>query len=128
IKTYCQKAGRTTKSKRIESIRNLTNRLNKLQRANNPNLATITSVTNRLRELERAHSEAMAIRSRVKWREEGEQSTRYFMQQFHHYRRKTTINSLQIPPTTIPHIPSPIPSPFYSYTRHSTPTSSTNPA
>src|SRR5690348_13934539 len=50
------------------------------------------------------------------------------MQQFHHYRRKTTINSLQIPTTTIPHIPSPIPSPFYSYTRHSTPTSSTNPS
>src|SRR6185312_7479670 len=49
IKTYCQKAGRTTKSKRIESICNLTNRLNKLQRANNPNPATITTVTNRLR-------------------------------------------------------------------------------
>src|SRR6185312_13916823 len=31
-----------------------------------------------------------------------------------HYRRKTTINSLQIPTQTIPNIPSPIPSPFYT--------------
>ena len=89
IKTYCQQAGRTTKNKRIESIKNLTNRLNKLQRAANPNPATIASVINRLRELEKAHSDAMAIHSRVKWKEEGERSTQYFMKQFHHYRRKT---------------------------------------
>jgi len=121
IKTYCQKAGRTTKTKRIESIQNLTNRLNKLQRAANPNPATITTVTNRLRELERAHSEAMAIRSRIKWKEEGEKSTHYFMRQFHYHRRKTTITSLQVPPTTTPHIPSPIPSPYYTYTQHINP-------
>ena len=121
VKTYCQQAGRRTKTKRQESIRNLTNRLNKLQKATNPNPTTIASVTNRLREIERAHSEAMAIRSRIKWREEGEKSTRYFMRQFHHYRRTTTITSLQTPPKISPAIPSPLPSPFYTSSQHITP-------
>src|SRR6185295_10134171 len=126
IKTYCKKAGRTNKAKRAESIRNLTNRLNKLQRSANPNTATIEAVTNRLKILEQANSEAMAIRARIKWREEGEQSTRHFMQQFHHIRHKTTINSLQVPPATTPQITSPIPSPFYSYTRHMAPLPTSN--
>src|SRR6185295_8479645 len=126
IKTYCKKAGKTNKAKRAESICNLTNRLNKLQRSTNPNTATIEAVTNRLKILEQANSEAMAIRARIKWREEGEQSTRYFMQQFHHFRRKTTINSLQIPPAITPQLASPIPSPFYSYTRHMAPPTTRN--
>src|SRR6185369_2471825 len=121
IKTYCQKAGKENKYKRMEGIRNLTNRLNKLQQTATPNPAKIAAITNRLRELENAHSEAMAIRSRIKWREEGEQSTRYFMRQFHHHRRKTTITSLQIPPAITPNLRSPAPSPFYSYVRHTTP-------
>src|SRR6185436_13535796 len=94
IKNYCKKAGRERKAKRIEGIRNLTNRLNKLQRAANPNLTKIMAVTNRLKELEEAHSEAMAIHSRIKWKEEGEQSSQYFMRQFHHHCNKTTITSL----------------------------------
>ena len=103
IRTYCKQAGKDTKSKRQEGIRNLTNRLNKLQRAQPPNTTAIALVTNKLRELEKAHSEAMAIRSRTKWREEGEKSTRYFMKQFHHFRRKTTISSLQLHPLPQPH-------------------------
>ena len=126
VRSYCQQAGRITKTKRLKSIKNLTNRLNRLQRANNPNPATIAIVTDRLRELEKAHSEAMAIRARVKWREEGEQSTRYFMRQFHHFRHKTTINSLQIPPDNTPHIPSPIPSPFYTYSHNANPSQTSN--
>jgi exonuclease III len=126
IKVYCQQAGRANKAKRTESIKNLTNRLNKLQRAANPNPATIASVTNRLRELEKAHSDAMAIRSRIKWKEEGERSTQYFMNQFHQHRRKTTINSLQIPTRPTPHIPSPIPSPFYTSARNTNPPPNTN--
>jgi len=61
IRNYCKKAGKETKNKRIEGICNLTNRLNKLQRANNPNPAKIASITNRLTELERIQAEAMAI-------------------------------------------------------------------
>ena len=118
IKTYCKQAGKTTKSKRQESIKNLTNRLSKLQRAVCPNPSTIAAITNRLKELEKAQAEAMAIRSRVKWREEGEHSTQYFFRQFHHIRRKTTITSLQVPANTTPYIPSPIPSPFYTYSQH----------
>ena len=79
VRNYCQKAGREAKGKRTEGIRNLTNRLNKLQKTGSPNLTKIAAITNRLAEMEKALSEAMAIRSRIRWKEEGEQSTRYFM-------------------------------------------------
>ena len=48
------------------------------------------------------------------------------MQQFHHFRRKTTITSLQVPSNVVPHIPSPMPSPFYTYSQHIAPPPSIN--
>ena len=48
------------------------------------------------------------------------------MRQFHYFRRKTTITSLQIPPKIVPNIPSPIPSPFYTYTQNNIPIPASN--
>jgi len=61
VRTYCQKAERESKAKQTEGIRNLTNRLNKLQRAANPNPVKIAAITHRLAEMEKALSEAVVI-------------------------------------------------------------------
>jgi len=106
IRTTCREMGIVLAKKRRDGIINLTNRIKKLQSSSSPNTHIIANLTRKLRDLEETASKAYAIRSRVRWYEEGETSSRYFYQRFKHKQQKSSISSLQIPMTIPPQIPS----------------------
>src|SRR5437879_2855965 len=106
IQSYLKAVGRPAARCRREGIKNLTNRLYKLQQSPSPSTSKITAIQAQLKSLQDIQARSIAIRSRVRWIEQGEQSTRYFYQRFRTHRSNTNISELHIsddlstPPST----------------------------
>src|SRR6185312_13881563 len=102
IQSFCSSIGRPVSRCRRQGIKNLTNRIRKLQNLPSPPTSTITTLTNRLHSLESQLSHSIAIRSRSKWQEEGEQSNAYFYRRFHTLCQKSDIPQLYSQPSPSP--------------------------
>ncbi|CAG8611642.1 11144_t:CDS:1, partial [Paraglomus brasilianum] len=105
IRITCREMGKVQAKKCRDGIINLTNHIKKLQSLSSPNTHIIANLTRKLKTLEETASKAYAIRSRVRWYEEGETSSKYFYQHFKYKQQKSSISSLQIPTTIPPRIP-----------------------
>ena len=75
IQSLLKSVGRPAARCRREGIKNLTNRLRKLQSLNPPPLAKITAIQTTLKALQDIQAKSIAIQSRVRWIEQGEQSS-----------------------------------------------------
>src|SRR5437016_2288598 len=75
IQSLLKSIGRPAAHCRREGIKNLTNRLCKLQSLNPPPLAKITAIQTTLKALQDIQAKSIAIQSRVRWIEQGEQSS-----------------------------------------------------
>ena len=84
VKRVCQQLGKEKEKKTKDSITNLTNRLHNLrQKTLSPQVAVeIESVTQKLGKLEHDLAERMAIKSGMRWLEQGERSSSYFFHCF----------------------------------------------
>ena len=97
-KQYTSSQSRKNKS----AIINLSNRIAKLQNSPSPNYKLISKLSSILSSLQSKLSSSMAIRSRTRWYEHGEQSSSYFFRRFKTNYMNTSIDSLFIPSSSSP--------------------------
>src|SRR5207247_1714616 len=67
IQSYLKAVGRPAARCRREGIKNLTNRLYKLQQSPSPSTSKITAIQAQIKSLQDIQARSIAIRSRVRW-------------------------------------------------------------
>jgi len=101
IKNFMSSISTSCAKKTNSSIKNLTNRIYKLENSKNPDITLISHLKNILSKLEHNKLTSLAIRSKIKWYEQGEKPTSYFYNRFKYRQSNMNIDELFInPPNT----------------------------
>jgi len=79
------------------SIKNLTNRISKLENSPNPNSLLISHLKNILSNLEHKSFVSLTIRSRTSWYEKGERPSSYFFNCYKIHQSNMNIEQLYVP-------------------------------
>ena len=82
IKSFYKSISSSYSHKLKASIKNLTNRISKLENSPNPNSLQISHLKNILSNLEHQSFISLAIKSRTLWYEQGERPSSYFFNRY----------------------------------------------
>ena len=102
IKNFMSSISTSYAKKTNSSIKNLTNRIYKLENSKNPDTTLISHLKNILAKLEHKKLTSLAIRSKIKWYEQGEKPTSYFFNRFKQRQSNINIDELFINPPNTP--------------------------
>jgi len=97
IKSFYKSISSSYSHKLKASIKNLTNRISKLENSPNPNSLQISHLKNILSNLEHKSFISLAIKSRTLWYEQGERSSSYFFNRYKIHQSNMNIEHLYIP-------------------------------
>jgi len=102
ISTYYRSISASFSKKSRSAIINLSNRIVKLQNSPHPNNTKIIHLKKALSKLQHKQTISLAIRSRVRWFEQGEKSSAYFFSQYKQHQQNINIDELYIPAPSNP--------------------------
>ena len=96
IKNYMTSISTSHAKKTRSSIKNLTNRIHKLENSKHPDTILISHLKNILAKLEHKKLVSLSIRSKINWYEQGEKPTSYFFNRYKLKQSNTNIDELYI--------------------------------
>ena len=102
ISTYYRSISTSFSKKSRSAIINLSNRIVKLQNSPNPDNTKIIHLKRTLSKLQHKQTISLAIRSHIRWFEQGEKSSAYFFSRYKQHQRNINIDELYIPDPSNP--------------------------